>query len=258
MPAVLWGAFSARRDFGWFTGQLLPSVLLGSPAPVGISSSASCLICQPGSRDPKEPQLRLWLYLADGPDGAGTQKAGKSRSCFLRWQGHKELGKQFSAFSVIQLHEKLGRCSATGCEIPIMGKAPNLQSFPFHSNFDNVTIFWTFCTLWIFKSFCSTSNIHSHTTCDIFWEIRYLCHFFQPFKLLMHFLLLPSHYEQPASRSQNMLRSIVTFSFFHALVLNSHVLCLLIYFFYNSEKSLGPSWALCIFHNSLLILVSMN
>jgi len=75
----------------------------------------------------------------------------------------------------------------------------------------------------------------------------------------MHFLLLPSHYEEPASCSQNMLNRMVKFAFFHILIfLNCCVLCLLIYLFYNSEKSLYPSWALYIFHNSLLILVSVN
>lgn len=114
--------------------------------------------------------------------GAGTWKPGKSRSCFLRWQGHKELGKQYFAFSVIQLHEKLSRCSATHCKILIMEKAPSLQGFPFRFNFDNISIFLIFCMFRIFKNFCGTSNKfiakNSHTTSDIFWEIRYLCHFF--------------------------------------------------------------------------------
>lgn len=76
VPVVFWWAFSARRDFGWLTVQLLPNVLLGGRALVEIRSSASC---QMGSGDPKEPQLRFWLYLAGGPLWSWDSKTRKSK-----------------------------------------------------------------------------------------------------------------------------------------------------------------------------------
>lgn len=122
--------------------------------------------------------------------------------------GTQGIGKGILCISVIQLH---GGCSATYCKILIMGKAPNLPSFPFHSNFDNISFFLTFCTLWIFKKFCITSNkfIAKNTQSHHFWYFlrnQIFVSFFHPFKLLMHFLLLPSHYEQPASCSQKYVK----------------------------------------------------